>query len=416
MSSREGIWEKYHELRDNQDARAKWNFRTQFCSNEKCKFPNCKGAHSFDQWQPARCWFVGENMCICNKDNDTCKSFHPFERTVEGEIIPGNNKLAFFKAMIEDKRKLVPAYVLSKISSEQKPKISKNLQQIESQKVECENITKEITKLQQLFEKKNVELSQKVEEYNNNMGYLEFLQNNLPKEYKQKEEKQKDDKQKEEKQKDDKQKEEKQKDFKNTKFCEHVTKDSECSKAGCTFAHSIDDLNPVKCRYHPNCRRELKECMAFHDTIESKEEWLVKNGKKFESWMSKNFRESLNIKLLEEETSLKAEAAAEAVKEKKKNEKRFDSDGFEIVGNPVEKPILQHVEILPVEKPESSSDDDDSSDDDNDDDDESSDDESSDDDDGSLKIKINQKKVEKGVSKNLAKKQNGKKVRQNGKK
>ena len=62
-----------------------------------------------------------------------------------------------------------------------------------------------------------------------------------------------------------------------TAFCRRMFTHGICKLEGCTFAHSIDELVPIRCKWDRRCSNP--ECTFFHPSLkETKEEYMKRNG------------------------------------------------------------------------------------------------------------------------------------------
>lgn len=58
-----------------------------------------------------------------------------------------------------------------------------------------------------------------------------------------------------------------------TKFCNTFLKKISCKIKNCKFAHNVNELNPVMCKFDRRCNKQIDECEYKHSN-ESKEQYI----------------------------------------------------------------------------------------------------------------------------------------------
>ena len=65
--------------------------------------------------------------------------------------------------------------------------------------------------------------------------------------------------------------------LKNTRMCKFVIENGSCPRVTCNFAHTVSELEPVKCIFDGNCNYKENGC-TYHHSGESLENYIIKIG------------------------------------------------------------------------------------------------------------------------------------------
>jgi hypothetical protein len=215
MNRMNEVFEKARVISNNPALLSKHMEKSKFCRYAPCKNGSCQFAHSMEEFKPPRCLYEE----FCNTKN--CQMFHPSETIQEYmkrvHIIPPASKTLertkFCRHNPCNNDKCTFAHTIEEYNPPQC---------VYKQSCRNKNCT--------LFHKGRETVEEFMKKYN--------IAPAPPKSP------------------------EKEKNTTKTKMCYMMKNDIPCTNKGCTFAHSVYELNPIPCVIGVNCKNT--DCVYYH--------------------------------------------------------------------------------------------------------------------------------------------------------